>query len=55
MGVMPVVMIGFLRLSTPGYLETMYETSQGRILMTLAGIGIGYSVYLSEKITRVEV
>ena len=54
-GVMPVVMIGFLRLSTPGYLETMYETSQGRILMTLAGIGIGYSVYLSEKITRVEV
>lgn len=54
-GIMPLIMLIFLRLSTPGYLAIMYNSIQGRILMTLAALGIGYSVFLAEKITRVEI
>lgn len=54
-GTMPVIMILFLRLTSPGYLSVMYETIPGRIMMFISMIGIAYSFYLTEKITRVEV
>ena len=54
-GTMPVIMILFLRLTSPGYLGVMYETIPGRIMMLMSMIAIGYSIYLTERITRVEV
>ena len=54
-GTMPVIMILFLRITSPDYLRVMYETIPGRIMMLLSLIAICYSVYLTEKITRVEV
>lgn len=54
-GVMPILMLIFLRMSTPGYLAIMYTSIQGRVMMTLAGLGIGYSIFLTERITRVEI
>ena len=54
-GIMPILMIVFLRLTSPGYLQVMYETFPGRVMMILAMLGIGYSFVLTERITRVVV
>ena len=55
MAIMPIAMIVFLRLSSPGYLSLMYETILGKILMTLALIAMIYSIYMTEKITRIDI
>ena len=52
--VMPFLMIGFLQSMSPSYLETMYTTAGGRILMTLA-LGMTVFAYLwMERMTNVE-
>ena len=55
MGIMPIAMILFLRLTSPSYLDLMYESFLGKILMTVAALAMVYSVYMTEKITRIEV
>ena len=52
-GIMLVAMILFLRISSPSYLDLMYESALGRILMTGAATAMIYSIYLTEKITKV--
>ena len=54
-GVMPIAMIFFLRVSSPSYLNIMYESISGRILMTGAAMAMIYSIYLTEKITRIDI
>ena len=54
-GIMPIVMISFLRITSPGYLEVMYSTLIGRILMTISIIGEIYAILLIEKITKIEI
>ncbi len=54
-GVMPLMMILFLRITSPSYLDVMYESILGRILMTIAALSMIYSIYMTEKITRIEV
>ena len=55
MGLMPIVMILFLRLSSPSYLDVMYESLVGRILMTMSLVGVMVAAYLTDRITRVEI
>ena len=54
-GIMPIIMIGFLRMTSPGYMDAMYKTSFGRIVMTLALFAMGFAIYLTEKITEIRV
>ena len=54
-GAAPVVMIFFLRLTSPSYLNVMYETFMGRMLMTGALLAMIYAMHLTEKITQINV
>jgi len=52
---MPVVIILFLNLVSPDYMEGLYTTLLGRIVMTAALMGIVYSYFLTSKLTEIEV
>ena len=52
---MPVVVILFLNVVSPGYLEVLYSSFTGRLIMTAAIAGIAYAYHLTLKLTRVEV
>ena len=54
-GIMPVMVILFLRLTSPGYVAVMYETLIGRIIMTAGILGNIVAVAMAEKITSIEV
>ena len=54
-GAMPLVMLAFMRLSSPGYLAPMYCTAAGRVIMTAALAAIAWSVWMAEKLCRIEV
>ena len=51
--VMPAVMIFFLLWMSPDYLEPMYHTAAGRILMALALAINGFAYFWMEKMTNV--
>lgn len=51
---MPVLIIMFLNIASPGYLENLYCTISGRLVMTVALIGIVTAYKLTEKITNIE-
>lgn len=51
-GLIPPTMVLFLKLGSPAYLQVMYETFLGRCLMLISLMAMGYSVFLTEKITR---
>ena len=52
---MPVIVILFLNLTSPGYIEVLYTTLSGRIVMTAALAGIIYAYRLTVKLTKIEV
>lgn len=52
--IMPVLVIVSLNLTSPGYLDNLYQTLQGRVVMTLALFGIYAAYALTEKITNIE-
>jgi tight adherence protein B len=51
---MPVVIILFLNITSPGYLENLYCTVMGRLVMTVALAGILTAYVLTEKIMNIE-
>lgn len=51
---MPLLMLVFLQIVSPDYLEVMYTTLTGRFLMTLSLVGIILSFYISAKITDIK-
>ena len=54
-GMMPVLMIAFLRFTSPAYMDVMYESTVGRVVMTIsAGITIA-AFAVTEKVTRIEI
>ena len=53
--IMPVLVILLLNVFSPDYLEVMYLTIQGRLIMTLALAGILFAYFLTIKYTRIEV
>lgn len=52
---MPVIIIVFLNLVSPGYLDSLYYTFLGRIIMTSALIIIIISYYIMDKMVEVKV
>lgn len=50
----PLAVIAFLNVMSPSYLEVLYTTMQGRILMTAALFGIGGAYAWSMKLTKIE-
>lgn len=52
---MPVVIIVFLRIMSPEYLDVMYESLAGRFMMTLALLATAGAYVLIERITDIEV
>ena len=52
--VMPILVIVFLNLTSPGYLDNLYHTVAGRVIMTIAMMGIWVAYILTEKITNIE-
>lgn len=53
--VMPLVIIGGMNISSSSYLEPMYETLAGRLIMTAALAGFAVSYYLILKITDIRI
>ncbi len=51
---MPVVVTGLINLSSSDYLDVMYDTALGRILMTVAFAGTVFSFLYSIKMTYTE-
>ncbi len=52
---MPLGVILFLRLASPDYMQVMYESVAGRIVMTISLACLAYAGYLIKKITDIEV
>ncbi|MCL1809786.1 MAG: hypothetical protein FWG42_08525 [Clostridiales bacterium] len=52
---MPIIVILFLNLVSPVYIEPLYTTVMGRLIMTAALGGIAYAYYLTSKLTEIEV
>jgi len=53
--IMPVAVIMFLNIASPVYIEVLYTSFTGRIIMTTALSGIAYSYHTIMKLTRIEV
>ncbi|WP_324823844.1 hypothetical protein [Sinanaerobacter sp. ZZT-01] len=50
----PLTVIAFLNVVSPGYLKVLYTTIEGRLLMTVALFGIGGAYAWGMKLTRIE-
>lgn len=55
LNIMPPLLIVFLTWSTGDYMEPVFSTPQGRLIMTLALILLAAAYYLSAKIMSIEV
>lgn len=53
--VMPAFIIIFLRLTSPDYIEPMYRTLAGRVIMTAALAGTAAAAILTKRITDINV
>jgi tight adherence protein B len=52
---MPVVVILFLNIASPAYIEILYTSFNGRVIMTAALAGILYAYRMTLKLTKIEV
>ncbi len=52
---MPLIVIMFLNVFSPDYLEPLYKTAAGRLIMTGALSGLLIAHIITRKITRIEV
>lgn len=52
---MPIIVILFLNVFSPEYLSPLYETVQGRLIMTGALLGLVFSHWMIRKMTNIEV
>lgn len=52
---MPMGVILFLNLMSPDYMEPLYDNAGGRLIMTIALLGITASWYWTAKLTELEV
>ncbi|MGI6751040.1 MAG: type II secretion system F family protein [Anaerovoracaceae bacterium] len=51
---LPLMLIVILKLISPGYLDVMYHSIQGRVIMTVALLGMVFAIIISSKLTKVE-
>ena len=54
-GAMPILMIVFLRLTSPSYMKVMYESTVGRIVMTISMLITIAAFIVTKKVTEIEV
>ena len=54
-GMMPLAMIAFMRISSPSYMKVMYESIIGRVVMTVSAVITIVAFVITEKVTRIEV
>jgi tight adherence protein B len=52
---MPLLVILMLRMISPGYLDPLYDTAEGRVIMMISLAGIAAAEVASEKITDIRV
>ena len=52
---MPLVVIMFLNVFSPDYLEPLYVTVSGRLIMTCALAGLAAAHWMTAKMTDIEV
>ena len=52
---MPLVMLLMMNVFSYSYIEPLYRTAGGRIIMTGALAGVAYGMYLMEKLSEIEV
>lgn len=50
---MPLLILLFLRLTSPDYIAPLYETGTGRVIMTLSILAIGAGYYWTDRIMEV--
>ncbi|MDR1068013.1 MAG: hypothetical protein LBL36_02060 [Clostridiales Family XIII bacterium] len=55
LAVLPVIIMGFLQLSSPDYMRPLYGTPAGIVIMTAALAVMGFAFVWGQKITNVEV
>ena len=55
MNVVPIGIIGYMRLSSPGYFDRLYGTLPGILIMTACLILYIFAIFLSQKIMDIEV
>ena len=55
MNVMPVFLLFYLDITSPGYLDVLYHNILGVIFMTICLLGYLASILLSERMGRIEV
>jgi tight adherence protein B len=55
LAVLPLVIMGFLQLSSPDYMRPLYGTPAGIVIMTAALAVMGFAFVWGQKITNVEV
>lgn len=55
MNVIPIFMILYISLSSEGFLDVMYESLLGRVIMTICLTAYVFSFYLGKKIIEIEV
>lgn len=55
MNVMPVFLLFYLDIASPGYLDVLYHNILGVIFMTICLLGYLASILLSERMGRIEV
>ncbi len=51
----PFIILCFLQAASPDYLAPMYDSPQGRILMTMALAGIAAAYVISMKMTKIDI
>ena len=52
---MPLIVIMFLNVFSPDYLEPLYKTLSGRLIMTAALAGLVAAHFMTRRITKIEV
>ena len=55
MNVLPFLIIIYINMTTRGFLDIMYESFMGRVIMTVCLVLIGSSYYFSQKILDIKV
>jgi tight adherence protein B len=55
LGLMPIIILAFLRFSSPGYVAPLYGSAAGMVVMTLALALLGVALVWSGKILRTEI
>ena len=55
LAIFPFMILGGLKITSPDYLDVMYKTLQGRVLMTAALAGIVASMIMIDRISSIDV